>query len=94
MTSTFGSTRYEKEQWRINWPRIIEDIRGEQIGHNKFSGLSFCQQANALELGFSTFQKYLQGTEPRYSTAKAILQLHTDMCGSASTLKRLSEFGK
>ena len=91
MNSTFSSTDYEASQWCLNWRQIAEDIRGQQIKQNHFTGMSFVQQAKTLGLEWSTYQRYLEGSEPKYSQANALLRLHSDMCGEASTQKRLSE---
>ncbi len=83
MNSTFSSTAYEPSQWRLNWHGVAEDISQ--------AGIKFTQQAIMLGREWSTFQRWLQGTEPKYSDAHAWLTLHTHMCGTAATQKRLNE---
>ena len=83
MNSTYGSTLYDLSQWRLDWRQIAHNIRE--------TGMSFRQQAETLGLEWSTYQRYLEGSEPKYSQGNALLTLHANMCGKNalnSVLKR------
>lgn len=86
MNSTLGSTDYDPSQWNINWRLIADDIRD--------AGLNYGKQASVLGLKWSTLQRWVNGSEPKYSIARSWLVLHTHMCGSDKTQMRFEELLK
>lgn len=68
---------------QVNWRRILDDM--------KEHGLSYSAQAEALGRGWSSYQCYLDGGEPRYGNGAAILRLHVNICGIELTMRRIEE---
>jgi hypothetical protein len=58
---------------RLPWRAIADEI--------KEAGLPYNRQASALGKNWSTFQRWLDGAEPRHSDGEALLLLHRQVCG-------------
>ncbi len=67
----------------MDWPKVIEDI--------KATGLTYSAIANTIGAGWSTFQRYREGGEPRHSVGSSILLVHSRHCGIELTKPRVAE---
>jgi hypothetical protein len=67
----------------VDWPLLIDDITRH--------GVTPSRQADMLGKGWSTFQRWLHGTEPRFRHGHALLILHQKICGPELTLQRFSQ---
>lgn len=68
---------------RVYWQGVLADL--------KAVGISYRQIGRALGVELSSVQVWLRGGEPRHSMGAALLELHTQHCGEASTLKRIAD---
>lgn len=56
--------------------------------HNR--GMTYSRQAAEIDKEWSTYQRWLNGSEPRYWDALLIIELHTLVCGKEMTRLRLT----
>lgn len=63
-----------------DWPAILADIHA--------AGVSYRQQAILLEVEYSTLQRWLQGTEPKYWMGNEILAMLLRTCGAEQHARR------
>lgn len=76
MTTTVASLFFFAADHKpLPWRAMADDM--------KAAGLSYNRQASCLGLGFSTYQRYLDGTEPKYSIGTVIKALHLQVCGQS-----------
>ncbi len=68
---------------KVNWTQIIQDMR--------HAGMIYSAQATALGKEWSTFQRWMDGSELKYGDGTALLRLHMTVCGEDLTIKRLTE---
>lgn len=68
---------------RVEWAQIGADL--------KQAGVPYSGQAEAIGKKWSTMERWLQGSEPRWSNAIAWLALHSRVCGTALTELRIQE---
>lgn len=70
----------------VDWAAIVTDIKvALAFDHDS----EVCDLINAPR---STFRRWMNGSEPMYGYAEAVLKLHTMACGEAETQKRLAQF--
>lgn len=53
-------------------------------------GMSLCRQAAEIDKEWSTYQRWLNGSQPRYFDALLIIELHSMVCGKEITQSRLT----
>ena len=68
----------------IHWSTIISDIAD--------AGVIPYHQAQSINVSWSTFQRWKNGSTPAFDTGHALLILHSKTCGIELTQKRLEEF--
>ncbi|MGD9382242.1 MAG: hypothetical protein PVI03_07345 [Candidatus Thorarchaeota archaeon] len=68
---------------RLAWDVIIADIYE--------AGITPSQTSDLMGQGWSSFQRWQSGVEPRHSIGVSILTIHTRYCGEELTKQRLSE---
>lgn len=68
---------------KLDWTLIFDDL----VMH----GISPYQVAILIGQGWSSVQRWREGTEPKYSIGVSILRVHSKYCGDALTDKRLAE---
>lgn len=68
---------------RLDWPLIINDILDK--------GLTKADIADLLGAPWSTLASWLDGVEPRESSGRSILSLHSRACGVEATIQRIAE---
>lgn len=68
---------------KLNWAIVIQDIEEAGISAHKISEL--------VGAGWSSFQKWRRGVEPRHSIGISLLILHTRYCGEDLTNQRITE---
>ena len=89
MKSTIDSTDYTQIldidvfPLEVNWATLIDDITRR--------GYTPARQAAMLGKGWSTFQRWLNGTEPRFAHGHALLILHQKICGPELTCERFRQ---
>ena len=67
---------------QVDFCQIMTDLANQGIG--------YYQQSLSIGRAWSTYQRWMDGVEPRYSDATAILRLHAAYCGPDQTEERLS----
>jgi len=67
----------------VDWPVVLRDLAS--------SGISGYRVAQILDIEQSTVQRWADGSEPRHSAGMAILQIHSQYCGSDTTQLRITE---
>lgn len=53
-------------------------------------GMTFSRQAAEIDKEWSTYQRWLNGSQPRYFDALLIIELHSMVCGKEITQSRLT----
>lgn len=67
----------------VSWTTLIDDMTRK--------GYTPTRQAAMLGKGWSTFQRWLNGTEPRFRHGHALLVLHQKICGPELTKLRFTQ---
>lgn len=67
----------------VNWALLIDDITRH--------GIVPAQQAAMLGKGWSTLQRWLHGSEPRFAHGHQLLALHQKVCGPDLTIRRFEQ---
>ena len=68
---------------KVDWQQILNDM--------KQAGMAYSAQATALGKEWSTFQRWMEGSELKYGDGTALLRLHMAVCGESLTIQRLNE---
>lgn len=92
LSATAHSTEIVDQLYRyitptpIDFRRLADDL--------KERGISYSRQAMMLGKEFSSFQRILEGVEPRHADGDAFLRLHATICGPELTaLRRVQSIG-
>lgn len=68
---------------RLPWRDIMADLWEAHVAYSR--------QAELIGVEWSTYQRWMRGTEPKHSYACAILALHTQKCGAQLTQLRYQQ---
>jgi len=68
---------------KLSWDNIFIDLDKAGVTPSEISEL--------LGVGWSTLQKWRNGTEPKYSVGVSILTIHARYCGEDSTFERITQ---
>lgn len=67
----------------INWAQIMVDLYERGCGANR--------AASIVGVSEHTARNWMKGGEPGYGNGRALLRLHSRICGSGLTFKRCAE---